>query len=169
MTPQRQFMLSVLKSNERRAWVRSRVCELLAAGVAGSEQNIHTGTMSDSQAAACMWTINNALRCELSSVAERSRVLLLDSDQLIDDPGQCLRAISRTCQRPFDNQQIATMVDHPAMRKYSKNVSRAYDAKSRKKEIAELEERFGNELDAGIEWAARHSLSALYPEAQSRH
>jgi len=160
-TPQRQFVLSVLKSSERRTWIRSRVCEVLAQGVAGVDwEAVRPSALTDAQAAACMWTVNDGLRRRLFAVEQRERVLFLDSNQLIDDPQQTLRRITRTCKQHLDDKEIAGMVEHPAMKKYSKDISRAYDANSRRSEIAQLEDRFGSEVDAGIEWAARHSSPA---------
>jgi len=162
MTPQRHFMLSVLKSSERRAWVRSRVCEVLANGGAGSGwEDVRPSTLTDAQTAAFMWTINNCLRQQFAAEPERARVVLLDSDQLVDDPEETLAVIARSCQHALDDKQIAWMVGHPSMRKYSKNVSRAYDASTRRREIAQLEEQYGAEVDEGAEWAARHTIKAV--------
>jgi hypothetical protein len=162
MTPQRHFMLSVLKSSERRAWVRSRVSEVLANGAAASGwDDVRPSTLTDTQAAAFMWTINNSLRGQLAAAPERARVFLLDSDQLVDDPGETLGVIARSCQLSLDDKQIAWMVGHPSTGKYSKNVSRSYDAKTRRQEIAQLEEQFGADVDEGAEWAARHTVEAV--------
>jgi hypothetical protein len=161
MTPQRHFMLSVLKSNERRTWVRSRACSVLAKGVADSGwDDAQPRTLTDAQAAAFMWTMNNGLRQQLSNEPERSRVFLLDSDQLVDYPEETLTAIASSFQHPLENKQIADMVGHSSMRKYSKDRSRYYDAATRRQEIAQLEERFGTEVDAGVEWASCHIKAA---------
>jgi hypothetical protein len=105
-----------------------------------------------------MWSINNLLREELSSCPERARVTLIESDQLLNDPGNTLAAIARACHLPLDERTISWMMAHPAMNKYSKDVTISYDASSRRRDIARLEDRFAGELDAGLEWAARQSF-----------
>jgi hypothetical protein len=158
-TPQKEFVLSVLKSAERRAWIRTRVAEMLESGLGGPAwENVRPGALSDAQAAACMWSINNLLREELSSCQEKARVLLLESDQLLNDPASALAAIARACQLPLDDQTISRMKVHPAISKYSKDVSISYDASSRRYDMARLEDRFASELNAGLEWAARQSF-----------
>jgi hypothetical protein len=158
MTPLRFFVLSVLKANERRIWIRSRVSSVLASAEVGPAwQDVRPSALTDAQAAAFMWTINHNLRQELVHQPEGSRVLLLDSERLLEDPFASLSEIARFSQNALDDGKIAEMVGHPSMRRYSKNVSRFYDATSRRLEIAQLEESFGTEADAGVEWVTRRS------------
>jgi hypothetical protein len=159
MTPLRHFILSVLKSEERRSWVRRRVCgEMASGGKAWGLEDVLPSDLSDAQAAACMWMRNNSLCEQLSASSERARVFLLESDQLIESAYETLRALVRFCRLPLDEIQIAWLVQHPSMRRYSKDVSLAYDANSRRREFAELERRFGHDADLGAEWATCHSI-----------
>jgi hypothetical protein len=162
MTPLRHFILSVLKSAERRHWVRKRVSSgLESGGPIPRLEHVRPSTLTDAQAAACMWVRNKFLCEQLSTGAERSRVLVLDSDRLIDFPEETLRAIVRFCRLSLDDSQVAWMVGHPTMCRYSKDVTRSYDATSRRREIAELESRFGYDADLGAEWADCHSPSPV--------
>jgi hypothetical protein len=151
-TPLSHFVVSVLKVPERRSWIRRRVHEAL--GVAGLAEQPASG-LSDAQAAACLWSLNCSLCEELSSGPLGSRVFVLDSDRLIDSPEQTLLELVQFCQLPSDAAQIAAVASHPSMRKYSKDVSRKYDARSRRCELAKLEARFRDELQAAAEWSAR--------------
>ena len=87
--------------------------------------------------------------------------LLVDGDEVAESPRQTLAAITALCRLPVDDAQLDWLVSHPSVARYSKDLSRPYDASTRATEITELERCWSAEADAGMEWAARHAWPGL--------
>ena len=69
--------------------------------------------------------------------------------------------IADLCGLALNNEKLEGMLSHPSISKYSKDLSRPYDANSRTSEITELERCWSTEADIGMEWAARHAWPGL--------
>jgi len=97
MTPLRSFILSILKLEERRDWVRTRSATALreASGFA-SFAALDPAELSTAQAAACVWMANRYLYTELSA-AFGERVLLVNGDELARSPRQIIDPILSLC------------------------------------------------------------------------
>lgn len=161
MTPLRQFLLSVLKSDERRDWVRTRVgTEIKRAALNLSLECPDPAGLSLAEAAAYLWLVNWNQWTDLCSGRHRRRVMLLNGDTLVNSPEETLLAVAETCRLPLDGQQIKQMTNHPSVSQYSKDLCRPYDAASRERSMAELERCWGAEADAGIAWAVRFGGTA---------
>jgi hypothetical protein len=153
MTPLRQFLLSILKSEDRRDWVRTRVRVEVKKPAAKFERT-DLARLTLPEAAAYLWLTNQRLWNELSS-ARGSRVMVLSGDALVTSPTQSLAAIAETCGLPLDEHQVKWMTTHPLMSRHSKDLSRPYDSMSRQHSMADLERCWGAEADVGVAWAAR--------------
>jgi hypothetical protein len=93
-------------------------------------------------------------------------VVEIDGERVSDSPDQTLRAVFATCGLTLDERQLQSIVAHPSVRSYSKDLSKPFDASSRLDEKAALEGRLGKEADAGLEWvAARAPKQAGISEA----
>lgn len=154
MTPMRQFLLAVLKSEERRAWVRTRIKVAAKYADYAALVHINPDDLSDSEAAAFLWLVNRFLCEQLSAEKNRSRVLVVDGRQLAADPEPALTRIAAMCALPLGRNEIQALIDHPSVRQHSKQLSKLYDALSRHHEMIQLEEQWGVEADAGTDWAA---------------
>jgi Sulfotransferase domain len=165
MIPLRQFLLSILKSGERRDWVRMRMRTVFKdRGGCPALADVEVESLGVAEAAACLWLTHRWLAEQLISGPNSSRVLLVDGQQLADDPAPILRAIARISGIDIGEVQVQELVDHPSTRKYSKDASRPYDATSRQHEFKELERCWAREADSGLEWAAQHGWTGT--EAQ---
>jgi len=152
--PLKSFLLSILKSPERRRWVRRRVSQEGANLAGGAKLEDIVGIdLSDAQAAACLWLVNNNI---YSALSEDSRVSLVESEQVTKRPSDVLRNIFRSCNLPLEESDIESIVSHSIGQQYSKDLSKPYDAESRLRELTDLEGRFGDEANEGIEWAHSH-------------
>lgn len=157
MTPLRDFLLSVLKSGERREWARTRLQHAFRNFCGCAKlQGIDTEQLTIPQCAATVWLIHRHLCEQLLAPQHRSRVLLLNGQNLVSAPEAALRAITSLCGRPLTDPQILELTSHPSMRKYSKDLTRSYDAGSRNQEMVELESTLRDEADAGEEWARKY-------------
>jgi hypothetical protein len=161
-TPIRSFLLAILKSADRRNWIRKRARSVVS-DVASSSclSAVNTDTLDIPQMAAYLWLADSFLRRELLCSSNGHRVLALNGESLMESPKESLCAVARMFGLCLDERQLASMVDHPSTHKYSKDLSRPYDGSSRKLEMKELERCWGAEADAGIEWAMSHAGELL--------
>jgi hypothetical protein len=157
MTALRQFVLAILKSDFRRKWVRTRIP--FAGNASGNPalMNIDPRSLTDSEAAAYLWLVNRYL-CEKLVHSQPARVLRIDGEYLAQSPEPILRSVFELCTLPEPALTESLSCDQP-MSRYSKDVSRAYDGRSRQEEMTSLEARFGTEADAACKWAEVHPIA----------
>jgi hypothetical protein len=161
MTPLRSFILSILKLEERRDWVRTR--SLTAIGDArgfAPLASVDSAELSTAQAAACVWMANRYLYRELSA-AFGQRVLLVNGDELARSPRQVIAPVLCLCGINLNDSFIDAVFTGPSLRHYSKDTERPFDGDSREQQMAGLESCWGAEADVGISWAYDHGLSQL--------
>jgi hypothetical protein len=157
MIPLPQFLLSILKSGERRDWARMRMRTVFKEkGGCPALAHIDAQQLSVAESAACLWLTHRWLAEQLLAGPHAERVLMVDGEQLAAEPAPILRKISAVSGIQLSEDQIQVMMEHPSIRKYSKDVSRPYDAATREEELHQLEDCWGAEATAGLEWAARH-------------
>ena len=153
ITPLRSFLLSVLKSEERREWVRAR---LVSAARDASRYGVLSGISADAlttpQAATYVWLLNYSLFRAIQRDNE-GRVVLANGDVLVESPESTLRAILSVSGLRVDEQQLQAMISAQSIQRYSKDSDRPYDAASRHDQLNELNRCWGAEADEGMEWA----------------
>jgi Sulfotransferase domain len=162
MAPLKKYLLSILKAEERRDWVRNRI-RTAVKEAAGHAQLAHVNIdqLSVAQATAYLWLTHRFVCEQLVSNGNRSRVLVLNGEELLEDPASSLHAIMKMCGLAVSEEELQHLISHPSISKYSKDLSRPYDAVSRQKEMEELQNCWGREADAGIEFALAHGGSNL--------
>ena len=158
-TPLRHFLLAILKSDFRRKWVRTRIPAAARAARCRQLADIRPEDVNDAQAAAYLWLVNRFLYEQLVSGNTAPRVLALEGEMVAESPGLAIPAVMAKCGIHLQDEQLKFLIDHPDVRRYSKDLSKPYDAASRRQEIAELEKQWGNEADAAIDWASRYSTT----------
>ena len=152
-TPVRRFILSVLKEEFRRGWVRKRVSEMSKRHeFAELFQDVDIARLTDAQAACCMWMGNRLLSQRLSSSDDCKRVLLLDGDEVADHPLEALSRIAKAAGFAVSEQQLDAVLSHPLVTRYSKDWSIPYNAASRHQELEHLEQQWGKEAHMAIDW-----------------
>jgi hypothetical protein len=157
MTPLRGFLLAILKSGERRDWARQRIRKIFRSAAAWpSLAGVDLDHLNVTESAACLWLVHRYLAKELTSGAHRSRVQILNGDDVVESPRQAVAAIATLSDLKLEGVRLDWMLTHPSVAKYSKDLSRPYDANSRCQETAELEKCWAAEADKGIEWAKRY-------------
>lgn len=86
-----------------------------------------------------------ALKLELGD-----RVLRIDFDQLLREPGAVLQRVAAHFQLARDGVEHA--LSSPFWRRYSKSVDHAYDAADREHDLRIVETRFGHLIDGAERW-----------------
>ena len=152
-TPIRRFVLSILKSDFRRQWVRKRVSQMSKRHeFAEVFQDVDLAELSDAQAACCMWMADHLLSQRLSASDNGNRVFVLNGDEVADHPLEALARIAKAGGFAVSEQQLEAVVSHPLVNRYSKDWSIPYNAASRHEEIERLEQQWGKEAEMAINW-----------------
>jgi len=150
----RTFVLSVLKSADRRLWLRKRLgAAAAAASLLPRLGEIDPEELTDARGSAYLWLVNETFRERFSEGQEASRVISLDGETVAGAPGDALLEVARHLEISIDGTQVAPILKHDSVHRYSKNRSVPYDANSRREDMAAAEMNFGAEADTGIQWA----------------
>lgn len=159
MTPLRNFVLAVLKSETRCQRVRfwNEGVKGVADRIPGLAELDPSG-LTDAQAAAYWWAVTRFLCIELLAGTHRSRISVLNGDRLADDPQAALPSLLRSCAIPQSEDDLERLLAHPSVQLHSKNSSKRYDAASRQRDIASLEDRFGVEASKAVDWIASRGI-----------
>lgn len=164
-TSLRSFLLAVLKSRERRLWLRERLNPAQKDALCfPALANLNPEVLPDAEAAAYLWTVNAAVRRRLCRYIEESRVIILDGDRIPEAPSAAVRRVAEHLGISSDQQRIRDVEDHPSMNRHAKEPGKVYNAATREKEILVLEEEWGREADGGMDWVARHEPVLLGDE-----
>jgi hypothetical protein len=106
--------------------------------------------MSPGVVAAMSWA------CEMASLASLEasgdRVLDVDFDRFLADLPAGVAALAAHVLPAADPDTVAAAATSPAVGQYSKAPEHAYDAKLRRRVLADAESRFAGELRAGLDW-----------------
>jgi hypothetical protein len=106
--------------------------------------------------------------CEMTALRETAerfaaRVLWVDFDRFLGEPGAGLEAIVRAIGARPEAREIESLVAGPLMHQYSKAPEHAYDAALRREVLASAELEHAPEIRRGMLWlaqaAGRHSLA----------
>lgn len=160
MTPLRQFLVSVLKSEDRRNRIREWIRCAALAQTPPALAEVNPNNLTDVQATVYWWLLNRVLCRDLCYGPTRDRVVVVDGDELAEFPANALRLVFENCGLSVNQDELKRLLEHPSVRKYSKNLSKAYDAASRRRELEGLDSRWRREMEAGIEWAASLGMEA---------
>ena len=115
------FLKSVAKKEMwGRLWVRDLLVKQLREGFVdlGFEQSDYLG-LTDLQAAAVGWLAQQALFARMKAQFG-ARVMMLDSETLLDQPDESIAAIASLCGIPLDSEERAAILSGPAFATNSK-------------------------------------------------
>ena len=152
-TPVRRFVLSVLRQEFRREWVRQRVKQMSQREeFAELFHDLDVAGLSDAQAACCMWLANHLQSQRLCSSDNSERVLVLNGDDVADRPLETLARIAKAGGLVVSKEQLEAIVSHPSVSRYSKDSSIPFNATSRQQEMEQLDQQWGEEAQVAIHW-----------------
>jgi hypothetical protein len=154
------YLLSVLKYDQRRSLVRRRldVAKRNAAVFPGLS-SIDFPSLSDAEAAACLWIYYNSIFLNLSRKWGR-RIVSFTGDDVADRPVETLGTITDLVGLPIDDGVVQRVISDPSVTsRHSKDLSREYNADTRRAELLQLKKSFGAEAEKGTEWALRYTQS----------
>jgi hypothetical protein len=155
------FILSVLKRQARRVWLRRRLRDTRTSAESFPElANIDPGTLRDAEGAAYLWLLNNAIYNALRAGNHAARVIALDGDGVAENPEVVLTKVAAFLGLTLHGPKLTQLLAHPYVRRYSKDLSLEYDTISRRQTLADTQAQFGMEAERGVQWASgiKHTL-----------
>jgi hypothetical protein len=154
----KDFLLVLLKSPDRRQWLRGRLLKAQKDAATVPElAGFDSAQMSDVEGGAYLWALNEALRARLCTLGQ-SRVLTIQGEAIADAPAGVVRAVANHFGLPMSDGLPKDIFCGATAARYAKDPSRAYDAGSRRKELKTLQKQIGAEADRGVEWAAKYKV-----------
>jgi hypothetical protein len=150
----RSFVLSVLKRQSRRVWLRTRIRDTeRVAKFFPALANVDATRLRDAEAAAYLWLLNSALYHDLRTGEHSERVMALDGQRLAENPDTAVSEVAAFFRLTLPQRELDELLNHPSVGRYSKDLSLEYDSESRQRDLAQAQARFGTEADKGMEWA----------------
>ena len=128
----------------------------LVPGAAGSVDDY-----APAQLAAMSWLLHaRELARALDDPALDGRVRLLDFDRFLDAPEAGLEDICQFFGQGQDPATLASVLSGPGGRS-AKDPERSYGPEQRQAELAAARQTYGDEIEAGLEWAAGIEAAAI--------
>jgi predicted O-linked N-acetylglucosamine transferase (SPINDLY family) len=161
-TPLRKFLLQVLKLDDRRQWLREHM-QLLRWSMARVPflSEITAVDLRDGQGAAAMWLLNAFICRSLLERPDSHRILILNGERLISQPGESVLAAADHLGLLADRSNRYAVQELRPLSHHSKDRRLAYDANTRAAELADAEARCGSEVEAAMSWAEQVSSGWL--------
>ena len=145
-SPLKEFLLSVLKIDGRRRWVRQRV-EALRGRLVQVRflSEIVVADLTDGQCGAAFWLFNCFICSLLLARSDSDRIFPLGSATLFNQPQQAVGAVADFFGLTHDEARAAALAQLDSLSYYSKDINRAipYDIAARMDELGETERRLG--------------------------
>jgi hypothetical protein len=162
--PLRVFLLSVVKSQGRRRWVRGRGRGLRSQlSRVPFRDPLVADDLTDAQLGAALWLLNSFLCSELLAGPESDRILAMSSEDVIGRPRETFHQAVEFFGLTRDADIRSTLGAFSPIQYYSKSpdLPGHFDAAMRDACLAEIDKQVGQEVDAAIVWAARMSADWL--------
>lgn len=165
----RSFLLSVIKDEGRRQWLRRDRLPLIREEMFSHPElgRVAVDRLTEAEGAACLWLHRVYAYRRLRREFTPRRAPAVNSGALPDCPERTLRRAAKVLDVPADGAALSAAAGGDTLRRYSKDPHRPYNARSRDRELSELEARFGAEADAGVAWAK--SAANMKPPSQSNN
>jgi len=145
------FLISALKSPDRRKWLRTVANEMFGRlqfmfDTAGDVPK----SMTDSRLAAALWAgqihaYQRLLQCYRN-------VAVLESSQLFEQTEDALRRAAGFFEIDFSRADASRIAKSDLFQRYSKNPGRKYDDEARKSEQARVRRDMQSEIEEGLSW-----------------
>ncbi len=162
----RGFLVSVLKSEERRRWVHNQLTSVqFDAGSNTLVRQVDLSSLKDVEAASYLWLLNVSSYVAASE-SNCSSIHALNCEVLLKSPVEMVSKVASHLHLDIGRQQIEGTVLAGALNFHAKS-KHAYNARFRAKEMRMLSKQFSKEISHGLWWAgnnADRSLTGKLPE-----
>lgn len=151
----RTSILSVLKQEDRKKWTRKRATFWHKTLTLFPTLNkVSVPELDDAQNAAYVWLVTAALWDRFRKQVEPDRLLLMEAEEVSENPGSALRKVAGFFGLPLEESRVREILTHPVLSHHAKFPAKTYDAATRQNDRADWEIRCGGDADRAMEWAA---------------
>jgi hypothetical protein len=153
----RNFLISVLKSTDRRRWVHNQlsVC-VLDAGRLATVPTRDVQRLNDPEAAAYLWLLNIQSYVEAVESGDLE-VRALDCEVLLQNPLQVAVRVAEYLNLEITETELAGNLAGGVMDTHAKTAAPGFNKAQRKKEMRMKEKELRREISHGLWWASRYS------------
>ena len=131
-----------------RVMAPERIRRLLSFGIA-SPKALHQ--MSHGELAAMAWLVESWTHQKAVASAP-GQVMLIDFDELLNDPKKSLGAIWRHFGLRCDEAALSRIISSPVLSRYSKDPAHAFSTQTRAQILADSRNRHQEQIRRGLQW-----------------
>src|SRR5574337_435898 len=116
----RTFILSVLKMESRKDWTRKRAAFWHRTLTCFPPLNrVNTQDLDDAQKAAYVWLVTAALWDRFRTRIDQERVLIMDGEEVSEDPGNALSNVTAFFGLPLEESRLDEILADPVLNRHS--------------------------------------------------
>lgn len=152
-----RFLTSIFRIPEREEWAKIRLRELsLDKQRREGRLAYHPELLDKGQTAAMVWALHMEQFHEYRTIFDE-RLLLVDSQSLIDDPVTTLSSVIRHFQLSITEEELSELVVHSSLSSHSKAIHEKYSSTTRENDYNQTLIKYIQEINSAKNW-----LSTLY-------
>ena len=149
----KMYLLQVLKSEQRRRWVRGAMGEITGAlARVPFLAKLTQGGLTDGQCAGIRWILNAYLCAGLLRRTDAHRILLLNGEHLIHGPKQILPEVAEFLGLLREDEDRLALNGSSPIAVHAKDSRRPFNPEILAAELHNAELRFGKEIYAAMQW-----------------
>lgn len=158
------YLLSILKSQGHRGWLRNVVAEVgnsidTILGLTAAERD----SLSDAEAAAALWMVQMHLFA--AALKQHANLRSLDGEAFYSKPKLTLSKACEFFRLRVKDQKLERIVNSELFTRYSKNPEQQYDNKLRLQNKETLRSEIGAELAQARDWVSHRRQQCPLPES----
>ena len=152
-TSLQEYLVACLKSQERRQQVLDRVTQhFIEIHSIQVLKNIDLGNLSDAEAAALQW-LNLMYLHNDHEYKKENQLRTLHNEFFFSRTADVLAATAQHFELEVSPQAINRIVNGPVFKQHSKDQNKAYSRQQQEASIKQALDKYGCEVEQGLEWA----------------
>lgn len=154
-SPLEDYLLAVLKSDNRRAYTRARVELYIETGVIPALAGIDKQSLSDARIAALHWLTQMLTYADVPQPVRAHKLRALNGLSLLQYPARTLHAVCSYLGVGVSEADIDSVVESAVFGQHAKRTHRRYSWSQRVEEVDAWRAAYRDELRDGMRWAER--------------
>ena len=157
----KDYLISILKAEQRRAWAKHVVAELSIKLKSTEEfSNLDLASLTDGQNALILWL--QQIRIFETLAQSNNQLVALNAQKLFGGP---TKVITECCQHlalKITEHDIQALKQTGLFEQHAKQPNLAYTSEIRAADNEQLRETYANEIDQSVDWAVAQGFSLTH-------